>query len=217
MYPVEIGDLPARSKPFASVFRGARRRRIEAGSVFEPASSPAELHFVERGRVRLFLVSTEGAEKTLYLLPAGSIFGEMAFVEGEADVPYVAVAVEDSVVRSFPIDTVRRQVEADPTLAWALIGCLARKLRTACQHIQDLSFRTVESRVAGLVLACEGSAPTKLTHDDIARFVGSNRVTVTRALRGMRRQGIIDYGRGMKRVSVLDRGRLEAIASREVG
>ncbi|MEW6230658.1 MAG: helix-turn-helix domain-containing protein [Bacillota bacterium] len=55
-----------------------------------------------------------------------------------------------------------------------------------------------------------------LTHDAIAQFIGSNRVTVTRALRNMKKQGLIDYDRNLRTVTILDRAGLEALAAEQL-
>ena len=40
-------------------------------------------YYLKKGRVRVFLISDEGSEKTVTVREAGSILGEAAFLDGE--------------------------------------------------------------------------------------------------------------------------------------
>jgi CRP-like cAMP-binding protein len=76
------------------------------------------------------------------------------------------------------------------------------------RQIEDLRFRTVEERVAGLLstlaarrakVARSGSAlrsesrrSVQLTHSEIADLVGAHRVSVTNSLRALEERGLVE-------------------------
>lgn len=220
-------ELKLVARPWRRVLAAAALRRLPAGQVFSYSGTEAGLYFIEEGLVRTFLLSRGGTEKTFCVYGPGAILGEVNLVDCSPN-PWLGIALRDSAIRFIDVDTARRLTRSDPDLALSIVESLSMKLRMAGKQIGDLSFRTVRSRVACVILARAArhaleeavAAPGSprnvgLTHDEIADFVGSNRETVTRALREMAAQGLIRYDRNLQNVVVLDRDGLRAEAARE--
>ncbi len=80
--------------------------------------------------------------------------------------------------------------------AKAILKLFAARLRHLTGVVEDLSFRSVVSRVARLLMevavAQESSKPVpRLTQEEMATMVGSVRDVVGRALRTLEKQGTI--------------------------
>jgi CRP-like cAMP-binding protein len=119
--------------------------------------------------------------------------------------------MEDSLLLVLRRDDFRRRVEANPTVAWALLSELSRRLRRADGKIGGLVLLDVPGRIARLLLdfAQEAGSDTidkPLTHQTIAQMIGASRETVSRAMREFQDAGWIGVER--RRISVTDRGAL---------
>ncbi len=211
-------ELGLRATPWSRAFRHGEARRLPAGRVFSYSGADAGLYFITSGAVRTFLLSQGGSQKTFCVYGPGAVLGEVNLVDSSPN-PWLGVALEDTVIRFLDVETARRLLRQDSDLAFSIVESLSRKLRMAGKQIGDLCFRTVRSRVACVILArtARGNdSRVGLTHDEVAQFVGTNRETVTRALREMCAQGLIRYDRGLENVVVLDRRGLTAEAAREL-
>ena len=93
-------------------------------------------------------------------------------------------------------------LESMPDLAIGLIGELSRRLNEAANRIRELAVSDATTRVISGLLRfgrrmgreVNGKViiPMKLTHEELADMTGVTRETVTRALKELRHDGIID-------------------------
>lgn len=85
-------------------------------------------YYLKKGKVKSFIQSEDGAERTLNLYQQGSIFGEASFFD---ELPRVSSAVALTPCEIVPID--REQVTAEftrnPGMAMAMLKYLARTVR----------------------------------------------------------------------------------------
>lgn len=194
-----------------------RERKYQAGEVILLEGEPCEgLYFVIGGRVKVFKVSGEGKEQVLRILGPGRTFNDVPVFDGGPN-PGSVSAMEPTTVSLVPKAQILAMVERHPQVAKAVIRLLASRLRALTLVIEDLSLRSVVSRVAKLLLDCtrghqtlvEGGADAcaRLTQHQIAAMTGSVREVVQRALKTLEKDGAIRLERA--RVVVLDPKRLE--------
>jgi CRP/FNR family cyclic AMP-dependent transcriptional regulator len=106
----------------------------------------------------------------------------------------------------------RRRVEANPSVGWALLTELSRRLRRADVKIGGLVLLDVPGRIARLLLDLAdetGSATIEkpLTHQTIAQMIGASRETVSRAMKEFQDSGLIKVER--RKIAVGNREALE--------
>ena len=169
-------------------------------------------YYLKRGRVRSFIQSEDGGERVLSLYGPGSLFGEAAFFDG---LPRMSSAVALTPCQLVPIDRelVTREIARDPELAMAMLSYLARTVRMLSGHV-DSATLPARQRVARYLLPlfpAGDSAPLSCTHEEIGQAVGLSRVTVSRVLGALARQGVLQLG--YRQVVLLDRALLEQIAA----
>ncbi|MCZ7625430.1 MAG: Crp/Fnr family transcriptional regulator [Candidatus Methylomirabilota bacterium] len=162
------------------------------------------LYFVLTGRVKVFKLSSEGREQVLRILGPGRTFNDVPVFDGGSN-PAGMAAIEESAVGFVPKEQIIALVEKEPTVAKAVIGVLASRLRALTLLIEDLSLRSVVARVAKVLLdytrgyetLVEGGAgaSAKLTQQQIAAMTGSVREVVQRALKVLERDGVIKLER----------------------
>ncbi len=116
----------------------------------------------------------------------------------------------------FSRDALARAIAADPRLAFALLGRLARRLRLVIDRLDGASARTVTQRLSRHLLQRSAEAGQSgfvlgRTQTQVAEELGTVREVVVRALRDLREAGVITTaGRG--RFRVVDAKRLQQIA-----
>src|SRR3982751_6630066 len=165
-----------------------RERSYPKGSVILFQDDPGDSLFILRaGRVKVVLIGEDGREVILGVLDAGAHFGELALIDDQPRSAHV-IAMEDAQLLILRREDFRRRVEANPSVAWALLTELSRRLRRADQKIGGLVLLDVPGRISRLLLDLSaesgGSAIEKpLTHQTIAQMIGASRETVWRALK----------------------------------
>jgi CRP-like cAMP-binding protein len=153
----------------------------------------------------------------LAIIEPGGLFGEAACFDG---VPYytAATTVQPSIVRVFSRETVLEAMRANPDILLEVLRSVIRKQRLFALQLETLAFRKAPARVALILarLATYYGAPTPggrgtriglhLSHEVLAAMIGVTRVTVTREIGALIRQGIIAHDR--RHVVVLHHQRL---------
>jgi CRP-like cAMP-binding protein len=189
-----------------------RERSYPKGSVILFQDDPGDSLFVLRaGRVKVVLIGEDGREVILGVLEPGAHFGELALIDDQPRSAHV-IAMEDAQLLVLRREDFRRRVEANPTVAWALLTELSRRLRRADVKIGGLVLLDVPGRIARLLLDLADEAGTEqiekpLTHQTIAQMIGASRETVSRAMKDFQDAGLIRVER--RRISIGDRDALE--------
>jgi CRP-like cAMP-binding protein len=189
-----------------------RERAYPKGSVILFQDDPGDSLFVLRaGRVKVVLIGEDGREVILGVLEPGAHFGELALIDDQPRSAHV-IAMDDSQLLILRREDFRRRVEANPSVAWALLTELSRRLRRADVKIGGLVLLDVPGRIARLLLDLADEAGSDaidkpLTHQTIAQMIGASRETVSRAMKEFQDAGLITVER--RRISVGDREALE--------
>lgn len=162
----------------------------------EGADSSA-LFFVAEGVVKLFKTSAEGKEQILSLMRPGKSFNDVPmFDRGPAPVNAQALgAVTLYGIQRDDLDIILKQY---PEMALNVIKVLARRIRYLISLVEDLSFRSVISRVAKILLENLGESTSpapRLTQRDMAAMAGTAREVVSRSLRYLEDEKFIEMRR----------------------
>ena len=150
----------------------------------------------------------------LSILRSGDFFGEMSLIDDQPRSAHV-IATEASNLMVLRRDEFRDCLEQAPRIALGLLQALSRRLRRADDKIGGLVLLDVTGRVARVLLELADEhdgehVPRKITHHMLAQMIGSSRETVSRTLRELADQGLIQVSR--KDIAILDRSRLEDLA-----
>ncbi|WP_461210604.1 Crp/Fnr family transcriptional regulator [Desulfocurvus sp. DL9XJH121] len=194
----------------AALAARARVRSYAAGElIVGQDESPRGFYVVVSGRVKLFKVSAEGREQTVYAFGPGEPFCLCSVFEGEK-FPANAAALEDSRVLVAPPDVFESVARAEPSLLFNILLVLSRRLKDAMTLVESLSLKEVPQRVAAYLLQApqeDGRVDLPVTHRELAKIVGTTPESLSRSLRRMAEAGLVSVeGR---RVTLLDRAGLE--------
>lgn len=198
---IDMGSIPyfAGIDPagLARIERAAHLRSYQAGAtIFAEDGECAGLHVVLDGLVRIHRVSSEGRLHTLSLLRPYSTFNEVAAVDGGTN-PYNAVAATSAQILQISHEQLMRLMASEPALLNNCVQSLARVNRDYIERLEDMTFRSIPSRLAKLFLHESTYAdqiaetPTGLTQEEIASILGTTREVVGRALRALLNAGLL--------------------------
>jgi CRP/FNR family transcriptional regulator len=194
----------------------AHSHLYQAGApIFNEGERCAGLHVVSEGLVRIYRISAEGRMHTLSLLRPNASFNEVAAVDGRTN-PYNAVAVTQAKVARLPHQALMTLLSEEPELLRNYVQALAHVNREYIERLEDMTFRSIPSRLAKLFLHETtyadqiAEAPTHLNQEEIAAILGTTREVVGRALRGLLNAGLLKK-RG-RQIFIVDRPGLEYLA-----
>lgn len=193
------------SRAFDRLFEGATLRTHARGDYLYLPDDPANAVFLVRsGAVRLARFLDSGRELNLEIVGPGEILGEAALF-GEAWRLGLAQVLCPTQVARIPSTWAMAALENDAAVARDLAQILfdraGRAERRSLQNLSwgcrerlgalllDLSERFGSGTIAGQSLGL------RLTHEDLARFIGAARETVTPLLVSLRTEGAISYDR----------------------
>ena len=179
--------------------------------IYLQGTDPTCFYFLKEGRVKSFMQSEDGAERVLTVYESGSLLGEAAFFDG---LPRMSSAIALSPCHLVPIDRelVSQQFAANPALAMSMIEYLARKVRMLSDHLDHMAFRPAKWRLAEHILSLSPTGDfVKCNQEEIASAISTSRVTVSRILNELAREGLVELG--YQKVKILDRDRLLKICS----
>ena len=151
-------------------------------------------YYLKEGRVKSYIQSENGDERVLNVYGPGSLFGEASFLD---ELPRVSSAMALTPCQLVPIDRelVTQEIARDPDLALAMMKYLARTVRLLSGQVDQMAFRPARWRVANYLLALSSAdGQVCCTQDDIAASVSVSRVTVSRILNALARDGAVELG-----------------------
>ena len=158
-----------------------------------------DVFFITRGLVRVVNYSISGREVAFDDIPAGSIFGELAALDGEPRSANV-VAIAETTAASMSPQAFRDMLAAHPEVAMPLMRRLARIVRTSVERIMDLSTLGAHNRVYAEILRLarhgerdgnRASVTPVPIHGEIASRVSTTRETVARVFSDLSRKGLV--------------------------
>lgn len=190
----------------AEALRGTKGKEYQDGqTIVSQGEECTDVYFIEKGMVKLTLVSKRGKGAVLGILGQGDFFGE-ACISGDSVFSTSAIALMPTVVHVIKRKAMVRMVEENPSLSAQFITYLLTRNRRIEQDLIDHMFNFSEKRLARtlLLLARSGKdgevAPIleKIGQDTLAEMVGTTRSRVNFFMNKFRKQGFIHYNGGLK-------------------
>ncbi len=178
----------------------ANFNQYSAGEILFLEEDPADAFYaVLEGEVKIVKVTADGKEIILDTMVEGDFFGEMGILD-ERDRSATALISKKSRLMVLEKDNFIRFIKGNPEIALKIIIELSHRLRQANQGIEGLAFLDVESRLKRLLLrlAKKGKQGVSslvleksITHQEMAKYIGSSRETVTRLINKLENQGFL--------------------------
>jgi CRP-like cAMP-binding protein len=172
--------------------------------VFAQGGAADAVFYLQKGRVKLTVVSKQGKEAVIGLVAPGMFFGE-GCLAGQTQRMSTATATEDVTVLRFEKEGMIRLLHADPKFSELFTTyLLSRNIRFE-EDLVDQLFNSSEKRLARvlLLLAHFGKEGTqepvipKISQEILAGMIGTTRSRVSHFMNKFRKLGFIDYNGGL--------------------
>lgn len=155
------------------------------------------LYIVHSGRLRVFLSNEHGKELTLDVIHKGSVFGTNSFLyHGTHKVSIQSVTEARLIVCSR--DTIRTLSASHPELSRDLLQYFIEENNHLTHLLESITLYSAADRVMDFLLVAtdQGKRQIPYTHEDIAMCLSMNRVTVSRIIKNLCDQGIVENSYG---------------------
>lgn len=201
------------------IARAALLQEYEAGQlVLLEGEQAAGLHIVQEGWLKVSKIALDGREQIIQLLGDGEVFNAISVLAGQVNAATVS-ALEPSKVWLIRRVTILKLLDTHPQFARRVIQDLAGRVLHLISLVEDLSLRSVEARLAKLLLenAINSRVQRKrwATQSEIAARLGTVPDIVSRTMRRLSEGGLIKVSR--HEIVLLDPAGLEALAQVETG
>ncbi|WP_022665858.1 Crp/Fnr family transcriptional regulator [Desulfospira joergensenii] len=203
--PVCIGNLwifkDLDSDEIKALSHGAVRKKLIKGqSLFLQGDPANEVFLIKGGRVKLSKVLEEGTELTLDIRKAGDFVGENMFSQ-EGQYPVSAVCLETTLTCGFTRSQFEELVLQHPGVGLQIIKTLSERISWLTDRVGSLAVANIEDRlyrVLSNVAKEHGEQGPQgvviqfpLTHEDLGFLTGAHRVSITRAMKSLKKSGKI--------------------------
>lgn len=168
--------------------RAIRQTAKRGTLIFMRGDPGTSLFAVCSGTVKISVPSTGGRDALFNLIREGSVFGEIALLDGlprTAD----ATAITDCDLLVIERRDFTPLVHERPELALRLIEVLCGRLRHTTDQLEDVMFLDLPSRLAKTLLELVGSGPAPhglriaLTQRHVSEIIGISRESTNKQLR----------------------------------
>ncbi|MGC1361109.1 MAG: Crp/Fnr family transcriptional regulator [Silvibacterium sp.] len=191
----------------ASTGLGRRVVQLKAKQAFYSQGNPAEsVFYLQKGRVRVSVVSKSGKEATIALLTAGDFVGEES-IAGAAGLRLTTATaiIACTALKIERTEMIRVLHEEHAFSDLFLKFLLAHSMRIQADLVDQL-FNSSEKRLARILLLMaefgkpgepEAAIP-KITQETLAEMIGTTRSRVSFFMNRFRSLGFIEYNGGIK-------------------
>lgn len=186
------------------LLRFAHTRREAPGTTLFLKGDPGDaLYCLLSGRIKIAAISGLGREVILNVLGAGTMFGEIALLDGK---PRTADA---TLLDAGELLVLERKhflpfMETHPRIALRIMEVLCERVRWVSQSYEDAIFKELPQRLARKILILaddfgeDSAAGTAVpfSQQDLANMLGMTRESVNKQLQEWRQAGLLSLDRG---------------------
>ena len=171
------------------------------------------LLIIQSGQLRVYALSSEGREVTLYRLFDRDIcLFSASCVMPDIQFEVVVEAEKDTKLWVIPSCLFKELMESSAAVANYANQLISSRFSEVMWLMEQIMWKSFDKRLAGFLLeecAPEGSESLKLTHERIAAHLGTAREVVTRMLRYFQSEGMVRLSRG--EITIVDEAALRKL------
>ena len=172
------------------------------------------LLLIRSGQLRVYTLSSEGREITLYRLFDHDIcLFSASCVMPNIQFEVIIEAEKDSEMWVLPSCLFKDLMEESAVVANYANQLISSRFSDVMWLMEQIMWKSFDKRLASFLLeesVLEGSPSLKITHEKIANHMGTAREVVTRMLRYFQGEGMVKLTRGT--VEIVDEEKLEALS-----
>ncbi len=172
--------------------------------IYSQGDSPDYFYYLKKGRVKIFITSENGSEKTLSVITEGAVFGEASFFDGRERMSSAKAVIRSELIlisKNMLTDIIRRK----PQTALELLRLQSNTIRLLSSQLDSIAFWSAKVRLCQFLLECtkqNNNSIISATHEEIGSIIGTTRVTVSRLINDLAKIGAVKTGYG--KIEILD-------------
>ena len=179
-----------------------------------------KLYFIKEGHIKIGFIDDKGNEIIKEIINKGEIFGQFSLERNNLNGEFAQAHKADVSLCAFSIEDFEKLLKQKPLMAIKYSKQVGHKLRNAEFRLLNMLNNDVRSRLLGFFYqlakqsgydgeAQSFSLDNFLTHDEIARLIGSARQTVTTFINQLEEEGLVKISR--REISIPDVKKLQKL------
>ena len=168
--------------------------------VFQQGEIADTVFYIQRGRIKVVVVSELGKEAVVGILESGQFFGE-GCLNGHPLRLATTTAMDDCVITAITKAAMLETLQREPTFSTLFITYLLSRNSRIEEDLVDQLFNSSEKRLARLLLLLahfgKDGRPQPISIDvsqeTLAEMIGTTRSRVSHFMNKFRELGLIDY------------------------
>ena len=189
----------------AKVGEGRSIRTYRKGDIVFSQGDPAnEVFYLQKGKVKVTVISEQGKEAVVAILEGEEFFGE-GCLAGQTQRISTVAALSESIVVQLEKAAIVRVIHEEPAFSEMFIAhILGRTIRVEADLVDQL-FNSSEKRLARLLLLLANFGKdgkpepiiAKISQETLAEMIGTTRSRVSFFMNKFRKLGFIHYNGGI--------------------
>jgi CRP/FNR family transcriptional regulator, cyclic AMP receptor protein len=168
--------------------------------VFSQGDAADTVFYIQKGRIKVLVVSEQGKEAVVGILETGQFFGE-GCLNGHPMRISTTMAMEESLVTSITKGAMLTALKSEPKFSELFMAYLLSRNSRIEEDLIDQLFNSSEKRLARLLLLLanfgkEGTPQpivAKVSQETLAEMIGTTRSRVSFFMNKFRKLGFITY------------------------
>jgi len=193
-------SLAKAESEFKKLTQGKETRKYNAkDKIYNIGQIPRWLFYIEKGKVKNYVINEFGKELTTSLLGPGEFFGYFSLID---DQTYTnnAACLEDTTLRLIPKEDFSLLLFNNRDFAAKFIKLIANKTSQTESKLLDFAYSSVRKKIANALITYCKSIESSTDHgfvitttrDEIASIAGTTKETVIRTLSDFKSEKVID-------------------------
>jgi CRP/FNR family transcriptional regulator, cyclic AMP receptor protein len=168
--------------------------------VFSQGDAANAVFYIQKGKIKLTVLSNQGKEAVVGIMEAGQFFGE-GCLNGHPLRIATTAAMEDCVITAISKDAMIATLDNEPKFSQLFMAYLLTRNSRIEEDLIDQLFNSSEKRLARLLLLLanfgkEGSPQpiaANISQETLAEMIGTTRSRVSFFMNKFRKLGFISY------------------------
>lgn len=200
----ELSDEEYKALDVADNYKEVKK----GGYVYFEAFNHNVIYFIKKGNILLGKIDDSGLVITKDILKPGDFFGQFILEKGSLDGEFAQAIKSDISLCSFTTENFIQLLKNNPVLSLKYTKLVGWRLRKFENRLINIIQKDTRERLLlfmnELLYDAPGKRPVQqdtmeipnyLTHEEIARLIGSSRQTVTTLLNELKEEGILEHSR----------------------
>lgn len=186
----------------------------ELKTIINKGTSVAGAYVVVRGRLRVYSISPDGNEATLYFINPGEVcILALNCIFNNLSYPAWVQTEPDTCVGVIPSLTYRTLFQNEPSIQNLTVQALSELVFRLMEELEEVHSLNLNERLAKFILMrSEADGELHMTQSELAAHLGTTREVIAKLLRKLVAEGVIRTGRGA--IRVLQREALARLVNR---